>query len=72
MAQNHAGGSNGYASALRQLIETVTIGETSAGQMEIAITGRLRALIEAPTLKRRLSGGTVVAEEGFEPPTQGL
>ena len=66
MAQDHAGGASGYASALRQLIDTVTIGETSAGQMEISITGRLRALIEAPTLKRRLSGGALVAEERFK------
>ena len=61
-----------YAEILRGLIETVTISETARGQMEITVAGKLRALIDAPTLKRRLSGGAVVAEEGLEPPTRGL
>lgn len=49
-----------------------TIGETANGQMEVTVAGRLRALIDAPAMQRRLSGGTVVAEEGLEPPTRGL
>lgn len=65
MAADQTSGQNGYAEALRRLVETVTVGQTQAGQMEITITGRLRALIDAPTLKRRLVGGALVAEEGF-------
>ena len=72
MGADTSGGSNGYAAALRNLIETVTVGETTIGQMEITISGRLRALVDAPAMVRRLSGDAVVAEEGFEPPTQGL
>ncbi len=37
----------------------------------IEIRGRLRRLLEAPLPKSALAGA-MVAEEGFEPPTQGL
>ncbi|MGN7869423.1 recombinase family protein [Paracoccus sp. 22332] len=72
MGADQSGSRNVYGDALRRLIDSVTIGETSAGQMEVTVAGRLRALIEAPNMQRRFSGGTMVAEEGFEPPTQGL
>lgn len=54
-----------YAEILRSLIESVTISESAAGQIEITVAGRLRALIEAPTLTRRLSGEALVAEVRF-------
>ena len=72
MGADKSGSRNLYGDALRKLIESVTIGETQAGQMEVIVAGRLRALIDAPTLQRRSSGGTLVAEEGLEPPTRGL
>jgi len=43
---------------------------------KIRLEGRLSELMEAPNLypnmRIRASGGTVVAEEGLEPPTRGL
>ncbi|AGT09983.1 recombinase family protein [Paracoccus aminophilus] len=72
MGADHSGGSASFASTLRKLIESVTVSETAAGQMEVIVTGHLRALIDAPRMSRKHSGGTMVAEEGFEPPTQGL
>ena len=49
--------------ALRRLVESVTITEGAAGEQIITLKGRLRSLIEAPPLRRKLSGGAVVAEE---------
>lgn len=72
MGADHSGGSASFAETLRKLIESVTISELSSGQMEVTVTGHLRALIDAPKLSRKISGGTVVAEEGLEPPTRGL
>lgn len=72
MGSDHSSGSSSFASTLRKLIESVTISETAQGQMEVTITGHLRALIDAPRLSRKYSGGTMVAEEGLEPPTRGL
>ncbi|MFB9222716.1 recombinase family protein [Paracoccus cavernae] len=72
MGADHSGGSANFAETLRKLIESVTVTERETGQMEVVVTGRLRALIDAPRMSRKTSGGTMVAEEGFEPPTQGL
>jgi site-specific DNA recombinase len=42
----------------------------------IQLQGRLALLMDAPNVYPNMriaaSGGSVVAEEGFEPPTQGL
>lgn len=65
MGADQSSGSNGYATHLRKLIESITVGETASGQMEISITGRLRALVDAPPLVRRLSGDAMVAEVRF-------
>lgn len=53
------------AEILRRIIKTVTVGETSSGQIEISITGHLRALIDAPHLSCKAVGGAMVAEERY-------
>jgi site-specific DNA recombinase len=71
----NAGDSDG-AEAMRDLVETVTVfRETSRpGGVEVEIAGRLTALLGAPAYPNGVKGvwGKVVAEEGLEPPTQGL
>ncbi|WP_374828203.1 recombinase family protein [Mycoplana dimorpha] len=57
------------ANAIRRLIDQITITPTVDGT-DIKIEGLLGLLVEAST--RPVLGGIVVAEEGFEPPTQGL
>ena len=61
------------AEALRDLIQTITIyrDERRPGGVRLKIAGRLNALLGYEPPPRRL-WGTVVAEEGLEPPTQGL
>lgn len=61
-------------SALRELVAAVVIHPTPPGApMEIEVRGRLAALIGHEVFPAaRMWGGTVVAEEGLEPPTQGL
>ncbi|MFZ2490207.1 MAG: recombinase family protein [Thermoanaerobaculia bacterium] len=61
-------------SALRELVAAVVIHPTPPGApMEIEVRGRLAALIGHDVFPAaRMWGGTVVAEEGLEPPTQGL
>lgn len=64
------------AAAIRDLVEKVVVGHDTDGKLELRVHGRLAALTEAPNLYPNMriaaSGGTVVAEEGLEPPTQGL
>ncbi len=71
----NAGDSDG-AEAMRDLVETVTVfRDTSrSGGVEVEIAGRLTALLGAPAYPNGVKGvwGKVVAEEGLEPPTQGL
>ncbi|TNC16502.1 recombinase family protein [Methylobacterium terricola] len=56
----------------RGLIETVTVLPGARRQgIEVEVKGRLTALV-ARGRPETLSGVLVVAEEGFEPPTQGL
>lgn len=50
MATDLSSGQNDFAESLRRLVETVTVGESTAGQMEITLTGRLRSLIDSPAL----------------------
>ncbi|RIK92948.1 MAG: recombinase family protein [Proteobacteria bacterium] len=61
--------------AVRALIESVIISQKQPdGSYEIELKGKLASLIGGnPYPQARLKwGGWVVAEEGFEPPTQGL
>ncbi len=64
------------AVAIRDLIEKVVVGHDADGKLKLRVHGRLAALTEAPNLYPNMriaaSGGTVVAEEGLEPPTHGL
>lgn len=64
------------AEAIRELVETVTIhrDSSSPGAVEIEVAGRLNAVLgdqAYPNGVKRVCG-LVVAEEGLEPPTQGL
>jgi site-specific DNA recombinase len=63
------------AERIRNLVVKVTVGPTDGG-FSIKLQGRLALLMGAPDLypSMRLagSGGSMVAEEGFEPPTHGL
>jgi DNA invertase Pin-like site-specific DNA recombinase len=64
-----AGGESGPADAVRTLVDAVTVMPAPAGtQPELFVSGRLMALTNGETL----SGGTLVAGEGLEPPTPGL
>jgi site-specific DNA recombinase len=64
-----ADGEGGPADAVRTLIDAVTVMPAPAGtQPELFVSGRLMAL----TNGEMLSGGTMVAREGLEPPTPGL
>ena len=62
--------------AIRELVETVTVDRdpSKPGAVEIEIAGRLNAILSErayPNGVKRV-WGLMVAEEGFEPPTQGL
>ena len=63
------------AERIRRLISKVVVTPEEKG-FKIRLEGRLSELMEAPNLypnmRIRASGGTVVAEEGLEPPTRGL
>ncbi|MEM7696723.1 MAG: recombinase family protein [Pseudomonadota bacterium] len=63
------------AEKLRKLIARVTLIPDSDG-LRIELQGHLARLLDAPELFPNMriasSGGTVVAEEGLEPPTRGL
>ncbi len=62
--------------AIRDLVETVTVFRDGArpGGVQVEISGRLTALLGEQAFPNRVKGvwGKMVAEEGFEPPTQGL
>lgn len=61
------------AEALHDLIESVTVyrADGKKGGMELEVAGRLNALL-GPKSYPNAVFGTVVAEDGFEPPTRGL
>lgn len=54
---------------IRKLVSHVILRDTDSGGVKVEIVGHLSALIGRSA---ELLGGAVVAEEGFEPPTQGL
>src|SRR5262249_54970119 len=59
----------------RALIESIVVYEVPKGtELDIGINGRLAQLTGNPQFPphARMSGGTLVAAEGFEPPTKGL
>ena len=72
-ARHRVGGSK-FVAEFRQLIETVTIKPDGPRLgFEVEVHGRLDELIrEIPVNPTLVSGGCMVAREGFEPPTQGL
>jgi site-specific DNA recombinase len=55
--------------AFRDLVDSVIVRDTANNGVEVEIIGHLSALLGK---KAEMLGGRVVAEEGFEPPTQGL
>lgn len=61
------------AEALRELVDTVTV-RREGSRVFVTIAGRLNALLGDKAFPNgiRSSGGKMVAEEGFEPPTRGL
>ena len=61
------------AAVIRELIESVTVRRQVDG-VEVEIKGRLNALLGEKAFPNgvRAVWGSVVAEEGFEPPTHGL
>ncbi|MBG0809895.1 recombinase family protein [Methylosinus sp. H3A] len=63
------------AEKIRELVAKVIIRPSEEG-LKIELQGRLALLMGAPNfypnMRIAASGGAVVAEEGFEPPTQGL
>jgi site-specific DNA recombinase len=66
-------GDQRLAQCLRRLVETVTIIPAPPGeQPEIEIRGHLATLLAPEFDKRSRSGGSVVPQEGFEPPTPSL
>lgn len=76
LAQGVRSGDRECAEAMRELVETVTVYRdfSELGAVEIEVAGRLNAILGErayPNGVKRVCG-LVVAEEGFEPPTQGL
>jgi site-specific DNA recombinase len=64
-------GDQGLAHAFRRIIQTVTIVPTAAGTPpEIELRGHLATLIAATFAEGSRSGGSMVPQEGFEPPTR--
>jgi site-specific DNA recombinase len=61
------------AAGIRELIESVTVRRQADG-VEVEIKGRLNALLGEKAFPNgvRSVWGSMVAEEGFEPPTHGL
>jgi DNA invertase Pin-like site-specific DNA recombinase len=76
LAKGIRAGDSDAAEAIRDLVETVTVFRDTSrpGGVEVEIAGRLTALLGAPAYPNGVKGvwGKVVAEEGLEPPTQGL
>lgn len=58
----------------RKLVHSITIHPNGPkASFDVEVKWKLAALIGGQVFpQRRYSGGRVVAEEGFEPPTQGL
>ena len=76
LADGMRSGDQECAEAIRELVETVTVyrDPSEPGAIEIEIAGRLNSILgdrAYPNGVKRV-WGLVVAEEGFEPPTQGL
>jgi len=71
-----AAGKSDYVDAIRDLVETVTVRRDGLrkGGVEVVIAGRLNALLGEKAFPNGLRAvcGSVVAEDGFEPPTRGL
>jgi site-specific DNA recombinase len=60
------------ADSLRRPVATVTVCRRNGGT-ELEISGFMTELLDGPTFTQGSRvGGTLVAEEGFEPPTHGL
>ncbi len=61
---------------MRDLVETVTVfrDPSKSGGVQVEIAGRLTALLGKQAYPNGVKGvwGKMVAEEGLEPPTQGL
>ncbi|AZG78428.1 recombinase family protein [Methylocystis rosea] len=76
LADGIRNGDTECSEAIRDLIETVTVfrDSTRAGGVQVEISGRLTALLGEQAYPNRVRGvwGKMVAEEGLEPPTQGL
>ncbi|WP_227287915.1 recombinase family protein [Boseongicola sp. H5] len=64
------------AQAMRDLVDTVTVSRdpSRTGGVEVDIAGRLNHLLGPKAFPQGVKGvwGSVVAEEGLEPPTRGL
>ncbi len=76
LAEGMQSGDRECAEAIRELVETVTVyrDPSEPGAVEIEIAGRLNSILGErayPNGVKRV-WGLVVAEDGFEPPTQGL
>ncbi len=69
-------GDSEAAGAIRDLVETVTVyrDPSRPGGVEVEVEGRLTALFGEAAFPNGVKGvwGKMVAEEGLEPPTQGL
>jgi site-specific DNA recombinase len=75
IANGIAAGDTEAAAAMRELVQTVTVDRdpSKPGGVEVLIAGRLNALLGEGAFPNGIrSGGLLVAEEGFEPPTHGL
>jgi site-specific DNA recombinase len=76
LASGVRAGDTECAEAMRELVETVTVcrDPSRLGGVEVEIAGRLTALLGEKAYPNGVKGvwGKMVAEEGFEPPTQGL
>ena len=69
VAQGIAEGDTVAADALRDLIDTVIVTAAADRTVTVEINGHLARLVGHDPFSE---GGAMVAEEGLEPPTQGL
>ena len=71
-----ASGDTEAAQAMRDLVQSVKVSRDNSkpGGVIVEITGRLNDLLGEKAYPNKVKGvwGSVVAEEGLEPPTQGL
>jgi site-specific DNA recombinase len=76
LADGIKAGDSECSEAIRDLVDTVTVtrDHSRLGGVQVEISGRLTALLGDQAYPNRVKGvwGKMVAEEGFEPPTQGL